>query len=382
LGRDTNDLFIYGENIMTESEDIDLSKYEWQDTKTRTLYQKFQEWVQRIAEFRYLYPPFAYIFITKPKFETYLVDIAKNIGIDDETSRASLQNHWKRLSQYNVRIQLIILLISFSILGMLTYLAGIYGSFWLDVEDRLLGRNPDTAILVNFLSIILILALLNGLALFTTANRVAISIVSRRYSDTVTLAATLSSLIDMLRVDALGTFSNRRNLQSKLNFLSRRILMLAYQYKSESLEDQQWIYSHFKGMERYIRDHEHLIVAPKADSLEILRRDFYHLLKILISGEYGEFKYEYAQPPDASAQTTAGKVGKAISGFVGIVLPTLLLYLILFTDQQERIARIGLDTKTVALISLAWFLLTLDATLKLGIVDRITGLAKSIRDLG
>ena len=42
---------------------------------------------------------------------------------------------------------------------------------------------------------------------------------------------------------------------------------------------------------------------------------------------------------------------------------------------------IGLENRVISLVALAWLLLAIDVNLKLGVVDRIVGIAKAFREL-
>lgn len=128
-------------------------------------------------------------------------------------------------------------------------------------------------------------------------------------------------------------------------------------------------------MEHYVREHEQLIVAPKADSLDILRRDFYHHLEDPCQRQVWRIQPRIHPPstPDANRKGLTGVL--SIINFVIPILVVLALYL-----NPQRIAAMGINVNTMVLVALGRFLLTIDATLKLGIVERVSGLVKSIRD--
>lgn len=363
---------------MEPTEEIDFSKYEWQESwPSRILY-----WIARAAFFMFnlmytlkIFPPLGYRltgFEKLPASETFkmgkviLVEIAKSIGVDDETSRATLTRHWKRLVQHQQIIGPLSFTVGFLITGLATILPflGLYSLFGYDLYESM-----GELFLAAFVAVMFWVS-------FQLSRRFITSMINKHYADTLVSVGALYFMIELLHKDALALPESRKRLQERLNLLSQNILLLSSQFESGSPQSQQRIYSHFKGMEHYVREHEQLIVAPKADSLDILRKDFYHLLKILVSGRYGEFNHEYPpSTPDANRKGMAGIL--SIINFVIPILVVLALYL-----NPQRIAAMGININTMVLVALAWFLLTIDATLKLGIVERVSGLAKSIRDLG
>jgi hypothetical protein len=372
---------------MSENEKIDFEQYEWQENWP-TRYHYFVNQFNRFSIGIYgrdnILPPLGYFPIKDPinigsnfresmnRYKTmYLCDVVKAIGIEDQSTYASLQHHWKRIQQYNNLVLPISYVLTFVIffIGMFSLFEGLLYLYGPDSDI------PDMFISSAGFSLLIILIWV----LYQILRRFVAFVLNQYYGDTNAVVSAIYFTVELLRKSALDSSSNRRHLQKKLDSLAKHLLQLASQFRSESPEDQAWIHSHFKAMERFVREHEHVIVAPKTDSLDVLRQDFYHLMKILIAGNYGEFAYEY-QPSTKPEAPKANRIVGIILGFVGFIIPSLVLY-ILYSNPQ-RIANMGINVNTVALVSLAWLLLTIDATLKLGIVDRVTGLAKTIRDLG
>lgn len=64
---------------------------------------------------------------------------------------------------------------------------------------------------------------------------------------------------------------------------------------------------------------------------------------------------------------------------LGILLPLVLMAFFLW--KRPALEAVGVDPKVVALIFMAWLLLGIDATLKLGIVSGVINLAKEIKSL-
>ncbi len=365
---------------------IDFTKYEWHANPPSGigyLFYFFSRGMQSFLNLLWLtnvIPPFGYqipgffTLATSKSLEitnkTWLIEIGKSIGIDSEDTHANLRYHWRRIQNYNrigmLTSPLLVLVVSLLVIEISNWL--FFGIFYS------LALSTGKIYYPGLITITLIFMWI----VIQTSKRLLASILNRYYADTLTVVGTLYFMIELLRQDALAMPQNRHLLQNRIHQLGQNILLLPLQFKSESLEEHQWISSHFKSMDRFVREHERLIVAPKADSLDVLRQDFYNLLKILFSGNYGEFKYEY-QPSALIEPTKTNRVAAGVLGFIGFMIPILILY-ILYVNPQ-RVANMGVDINTLTLVALAWFLLTIDASLKLGIVERIIGLAKTIREL-
>jgi hypothetical protein len=285
-------------------------------------------------------------------------DFAQVIGLREPAAVLNLQSHWLRIRKRN-RIPLYAVMV---VTGLIAIVLAIL-RFGMD-------RHMSAGVFFLFLLFVYVV--------FATVIRVGNAALSKRYADSLAAVLGFYFIIDLMYDKALSTSENRRYLQNRLVSLSRYVLLIGTQFESKAPDSDMWIASHFKKMEQYILEHERLIVAPKADSLAVLRQDFYKLMKILISCQYGDFNPEYT-PASAPEKKKTSRLLSGILSFVSLIVPTLILY-ILYTDPQ-RIIDMGLKTSSVGLIGLAWMLLTVDAILKLGIIDKVVGMAKAMRDL-
>jgi hypothetical protein len=114
--------------------------------------------------------------------------------------------------------------------------------------------------------------------------------------------------------------------------------------------------------------------------LDELRRDFFHLAAIFISGDYGKFTWPEAAP--VTEKPSLNWTQRLIAGLprlVGIVLP--LVIIILFLSQPAWWESTGLQPDLVTVIFIAWLLLSIDAALGLGIVSGVVNLAREIKEL-
>jgi len=354
------------QNKMDDLPKLELGEFEyWQDASPFWRKQKRNaDTYFRLMGMEGLYPPLKKRrLFQRTTVDALISDMAKVIGLDDPITSQNLHSHWKRANIFGRNVTVVIFAITIPLLILAFYqmLRPTTGN-----ENILFDLLP--MFLIFFVYIVLVLGI-----------RIAYAVLSKSYADSLAAQSAFFFMIEIMHEKALESYESRRSLQGKLVALRRYVLMISSQYKSTVPESDIWISSHFEKMGQYILEHEKLIVAPKADSLDILRRDFYKLVKILIGGQYGDFNAE-TQPINMPEKSRTSRVLGAVIGFIGLVVPTLILY-VLYTNPG-RIESMGVNTGTITLIAFAWFLLTVDASLKLGIVERITGLAKAIRDLG
>jgi hypothetical protein len=187
-------------------------------------------------------------------------------------------------------------------------------------------------------------------------------------------------ILDLSRDDVLVQPARKKILLHRTSRLAELTLTLTLSYASISQTNQFWLKQHFKQMEAYIRERERWILAPIDTTLDNLRNDFYALAPIFIIGNYGTFQWKYEiSPPKSSKIGWKGALFRNLARVLGIILPLTLMGLYLW--QPSLFPFLQIDPNIVALIFVAWLLLTLDITLKLGVVAELTNLAKGIKDL-
>ena len=98
-----------------------------------------------------------------------------------------------------------------------------------------------------------------------------------------------------------------------------------------------------------------------------------------LSGNYGEFDWTRVSMPPATAPNLRASLTPVLLRFLGIVSPLIFLGLLLW--RRSELEYVGIGSNIVALIFISWFLLAIDAALKLGIVAGIINLAKEIKSL-
>ena len=213
---------------------------------------------------------------------------------------------------------------------------------------------------------------------FRLAFRVTTTVLDRYYADTLAYLACLNLFIHLNKENSLMLTRERQHLLIRIRGLRRYLTLLSYQYPTNELGSKNWARSQFKQMESFILEKESQIIAPLADTQSKIIAELHSLLLILLTAQYGEFNYAGAAETEMSAPGQTDRRSWFLK-FLGLVTPLLLLAANFFFKGQLQ--ALGFDNQVVALIGLAWFLLAIDANLNLGIVDRISGLAKAMREL-
>jgi hypothetical protein len=308
-------------------------------------------------------PPFRYR--KKRLFSSMTYDeLGKTIRFDDDSANIILEYHKKRLALQSTLstmlyfavaiIGSVILLVSFG------YIAPIFGNRGI--------------ILNNFSSFItLTLAFISSFL----AMRIAVLLVDKHFADTLSIVCTIYLNIYLEKEQTLSDPEARRRILDRIRILRKNIILLARTFADGT---DLWPYQHMKHIENFVREREHWIIAPQKQTLEDLRKDFSYLLEILVTGEYGNFQWEKDEKVTEvqKQKPSEGFINKSVR-FLLMIFPFILLIILYLSP--DRITALGIDTNTVFLVSLAWILLIIDANLNLGIIERVTGLAKTMKDL-
>lgn len=304
-----------------------------------------------------------------------MVVLASFLGLDDEKYKPVLETHQNRFIKYSMLVAFYygLTYIVFMLLGLAILLKSPITNLPTTIGLRIITSwwGTGAVVLVSLLFILLLVSL--GL-------KVASALVDKNYADTLAVFHGLNLLIELQEDDELNFPHARKRLQYRIQALCRAIILLGGQYGTIDSGNEQKVYEHFKGMERFIREREGWLAMPKKDSLEIFCQDLLKLVQIFISGNYGEFQPTVIDEPMEAPKPFVQRIWDSLLKFIGIGIPVGVLVLV-YVDPTVFEAR-SVDSNTVVLIAIAWLLLTLDAYLKLGVVERITGLAKTIRDLG
>jgi hypothetical protein len=114
--------------------------------------------------------------------------------------------------------------------------------------------------------------------------------------------------------------------------------------------------------------------------LESLRKDFSTLIRIYLTGHYGEFA---AQFPDAGTEHgPQSALARSVRGFlrtVGLILPLALMGLYLW--RPEIFPKLTIDAKVVTTMFIGWLLLSIDSIFGLNVVKDFLSISKGVKDL-
>ncbi len=368
---------------------IKLDKFVFVDDHYKTLnfWQKINVWVGNLSNTRIGAGPTpvelkaAY---NSYQWDPFLTELFKAIGFASPQILEIVSFHQYRLSRRQRMRRLLYLIFSLSIFAIM---CTVFILFYVNVSPVFKSLNIESANFVNswVMSAVLWILLYGTVILFTfviarISNKITATLTMRRFADTVCMLTIAYLIVELSRNDVLTDSEKKISLITRINDLARNTLFLKLRFESKNAIEQEHITTHFRYLERYIREREGWAITPQETTLSDLRRDFYELAEIYIKGEYGKFDWaRVSHQPETMGLSRKQRIFKGIPSFLGIVVPLFLLGFLLW--QQPSLQSIGIGTNIVALILIAWFLLTIDSTLKLGVVSSVISLAKEIKSL-
>jgi len=241
-------------------------------------------------------------------------------------------------------------------------------------------RGVDIKKLFNFSVLFAPISTFFGLIFIFIVIRLGILIVGRRYASTLCLLACIYITLELEQDDILSIDRIKNRLLHRIDFLARYIPLIGLNLSGSDPSVRTWTLQYFRTVQKYIHQLERLVIAPKSDTLQVLRKDFYTMAGILLHGNYDEIDWATATSHiEEKPQTTGQRIGSLIQGFVSTGIPILLiLVVIVFPDLHLRL---GVENRVISLIAIAWFLIAVDVNLRLGVIERILDIAKAIREL-
>jgi len=304
-----------------------------------------------------------------------LTDLTTLIGVDlsNEQNAEAVQTHQNRMRSYlwiNALVSMSMYIsVVFILLGSIVVsLATNPGFMLLYIAGRWYAPWVTGMVLIIIYFIILRLV-----------GRVSSTILDRYYADSLAYVACLNLFVQLTKENTLILTKERQRLLHRIRGLRRYLILLSYQYPTNELGIENWARSQFRKMEAFTREKESQIIAPQVDTQSKMSGELYGLLNILLTAQYGEFKYDGISEAEELVQTQETRKRSWLIRLLGLVSPIILLAANYYFKAQLQ--ALGFDNQIVALIGLAWLLLALDANLNLGFVDRITSLAKAMREL-
>jgi hypothetical protein len=131
--------------------------------------------------------------------------------------------------------------------------------------------------------------------------------------------------------------------------------------------------------ELYIRERERWVLAPTGTTLATLRHDFYELIEIYLFGNYGNFIWQADIPlPENRPLMWSEFLASTGIHVLVAVLPLMAMGYLIW--ESRWVTSVGLQS-VITLIFIGWFLIIIDAFLKIGIVDKLVNLGKGIKEL-
>ena len=215
---------------------------------------------------------------------------------------------------------------------------------------------------------------------FSAVTKLCALIVDKHYADSLCVLTALFVLCEMTRDDMLSHPEKRRSLLHRIEALARLTRLLGANFPGGCESTRRWAFKHFRNLELYVREIERAVIAPTNETVTNLRDKMAVLIELYLFGNYGEDLWNGNSPDHENVQES--KVNRwviQIQRVMGILIPGVLL--IVIGVYPNIASSIGVETNTLFLISITWFILALDAILGLGIVDKVVKTAKEIREL-
>ena len=312
-------------------------------------------------------PPFNYRYKGIKRFlrQVSYQELGKTICFDNEQANRTLSKHRLRLIVYNllsISIHFSFLIFSALLVGVVLY------NFYITAQSFNMAI-PIFIVLTGFMTF----GLSSVIALLSL--RISSILVDRHFADTLALMSGIYLLVFLEKESSLSDPEVRRDIWERIRILRRNITLLSL---TLSTANDPWPAIHFKQLENFVREREHWVIAPQAQTLDDLRRDFGSFVDMLVTGQYGDFTWDMSKVPQTITPAERKPAEKVIRFLAGSLPFVLLLILFLFPLQ---ISAMGFDHNVVTLFLLGWLLLAIDSGLNLGLVERASGLAKTFKDL-
>lgn len=249
------------------------------------------------------------------------------------------------------------------------------------IHSFLVG-NPFFYIL--YIPFLLLVSLIPAL-LFT---RILFYYYERNFADSACVQEIIYILYDLLREDILTSSKRKSLLLARIEYLAQITTFIPHQYKFKAKTHHIWTDMHFELISFYIKEHGRWLISPSDNTLNDLRQDFKKLSDMFILGTYGEFNWNVI--PNWNDILIKPKISwkknivDNLLRLLGIAIPLVLmgLYISLPEDLKGKLfPGVTVPSDNVAYVFFAWLLITIDLTLKLGVVESVIGFAKGLNSL-
>lgn len=299
--------------------------------------------------------------------------LGEAVGFDDPAMLKILNFHQRRRYSWVVLATSLYLVMTLCLFPLI--LEG-----WRYLASVVLPLNLNPSLTIVVAAIITVTIPMFTFVVFGAAFQLTSIITNRLFAETLCIVTVMYLVVELSRDDVLTRPDRRRALLARMDNLAQNTLLLSSRYSGRDDRNQDWAKDYFRNMSLYIRERERWVVAPTDTTLNSLRQDFCRLATIYITANYGDLTYpEKDAKLEMPTPTRKQLILASLPRFLGIFLPLALMGFLLW--QPTRLEMVGVETNAITLIFIVWFLLAIDATLKLGIMDKVVGLAKQIREL-
>jgi hypothetical protein len=309
-----------------------------------------------------------------------LLKLGELAGLSSEEQQKCLKAHSGRLKKFR----------TFSVLVMLTsYLLIVAIGFV--AADVILDRVFHIPNILDTLSslptarmiaVILVFSIPWGIYVFLAAligRKISSTLLDRQFADTLAFTTSLHLFLQLSLDGGLLLSENRNRAIKRTRGLRRSLILLSYQFSSPGSRAVDWAQRYFKNLEYFAEDLERHMLIPKTETWPKLLENLYSFTRVLLTSRYGEFEVEEIAPlPEEKIETPSRRIAHSLLRILGLFTPLILFLGMVF---YPNLFNFGAYNGIVALVSLAWLLLAIDTSLNLGFVDRVSTLAKAIKEL-
>lgn len=304
--------------------------------------------------------------------------LGRSIGYDHNHHQLHLRSHQLRFYLLRISTDISLLFIYLPVLTIIPI--GLFFSLsreWVLIESQQL----NVIWILVYASSLIVIYMVPALLVF----RILFAVSQRLLAESLCVQEVIHIIFDLSREDVLTHPDKKYLLLNRIRYLSRLSSLISTKYYGKkSKMSQKWVENHFKAISLYIEERGRWIFAPSENTLTILREDFFNLANLYITGNYGEFNWNTINTYELSTpfQKRQKILGTGMAKLFGIGIPLVILgaHISLSAGNRESIFP-GIPSANVTYIILAWFLITVDIALKLGVVKSLIELAKSLKDL-
>lgn len=280
-------------------------------------------------------------------------------GLTKEKYTQIANDHCKRFTVY-------------FLLGSVPFFVGIYLFFYFAL------KNFDNSFSLPILYVVYGISLLIVQVIY---SRLLVRVIEYLIPETLCVMQIINLNLELRRDD----ITYRRDVKSmilfRMAYLARVTTLIPWHYSIGKSASQQWIQQHFQNMAHYILERRRWLIAPNRTTLQSLRENFYDLAYYYLAEEYCSWEWHFLQvPSEGIKQTRSQKIREISVRFVGITLPLVIMALYILFPEKLPNPNVEIN-KNLPYIFIAWLLVSLDITLKLGVIESLVKLVTGLKDL-